>query len=84
VLADPAHEIVVCMGSACFSRGNAATVKTVQEYVKSKGLVEKVEITGTLCQRMCHEGPNIQVDGDCICGIEPATLPAILDKALGL
>jgi NADH:ubiquinone oxidoreductase subunit E len=72
------------MGSACFSRGNVATVQAVQEYVKTRGLAEKVEVTGTLCQGMCREGPNILVDGGCICGVEPGTLPAILDKELGL
>jgi len=76
------HEIVICMGSACFSRGNVSTVRAVQEYVKSKGLEDSVEVTGTLCQRMCHEGPNVQVDGNCICRVDPETLPAILDEQL--
>jgi NADH:ubiquinone oxidoreductase subunit E len=78
------HEIVVCMGSACFSRGNTTTIHVIQKYVKSKGLEESVKITGTLCQQMCREGPNIQVDGKCICGVDSATLPAILDNQLGL
>jgi NADH:ubiquinone oxidoreductase subunit E len=78
------HEIVVCMGSACFSRGNTSTIHAVQEYIKSKGLESTAEITGTLCQQKCREGPNIQVDGECLCGIDPATLPALLDKHLGL
>jgi NADH:ubiquinone oxidoreductase subunit E len=70
------------MGSACFSRGNVSTVRAVQEYVQSKGLEGAVEITGTLCQRMCREGPNMQIDGNHVCGVDPSTLPAILDERL--
>jgi len=82
-MADYAHEIVICMGSACFARGNVATARTVQEYVKSKGMEDSVEVTGTLCQRMCREGPNIKVDGECVCGVDSTTLPAILDERFG-
>jgi len=70
------------MGSACFSRGNNATIQAVQEYIKSKGLQDKVELMGTLCQQKCREGPNVQVDDECLCGDAPATLPALLDKKL--
>ena len=82
-MAEPAHQIVVCMGSACFARGNIATVQAVQDYVKSRGLEDSVEVTGTLCQQMCREGPNIQIDGHSVSGVDSATLPAILDERLG-
>jgi NADH:ubiquinone oxidoreductase subunit E len=70
------------MGSSCFARGNTSTVSAVQEYVKSRGLENAVEIGGTLCQQKCGEGPNIQIDGECVCGIDPATLPRLLDARL--
>jgi len=72
------------MGSACFSRGNTATVQAVQEYIKAKGLQDSVEITGTLCQQKCREGPNIQVDDVDFCGVDTSMLPTLLDKKLGL
>jgi NADH:ubiquinone oxidoreductase subunit E len=72
------------MGSSCFARGNTSTVNAVQDYVKSRGLESTVEVGGTLCQQKCGEGPNIQIDGECVCGVAPATLPALLDKRLGL
>ena len=80
----PTHEIVICMGSACFSRGNTSTILAVQEYIKSRGLENAIELNGTLCQSKCREGPNLSLDGECLCGIDPATLPAILDERLGL
>jgi NADH:ubiquinone oxidoreductase subunit E len=80
----PASEIVVCMGSACFSRASTTVIVAVQEYIKARGLENNVEATGTLCQKKCREGPNIFVNGECICGVDPATVPAILDEHFGL
>jgi len=79
----PTREIVVCMGSACFSRGNTTTILAAQEYINARGLEDTVRITGTLCQHNCLEGPNIEIDGECVCGIDPATLSALLDRHLG-
>ena len=77
------HEIVVCMGSACFSRGNARTVPVIQEYLREKGLEEAVKVTGILCQNQCRQGPTLSIDGECVCGVEPTTLLELLDERLG-
>lgn len=76
----PTHDIVVCMGSACFSRGNAGTASIIQDFLRDKGLEHAVKVTGTLCQNKCRQGPNLCVDGECLCGVEPTTL---LDRLEG-
>ena len=77
------HEIVVCMGSACFSRGNAGTVPVIQKYLREKGLEDAVKVTGILCQNQCRQGPNLNIDGTCHCGVEPTALVELLDERLG-
>ena len=77
------HEIVVCMGSACFSRGNARTVPVIQEYLREKGLEQAVKVTGILCQNRCRQGPNLDIDGQCLCGVDPTALGELLDERLG-
>lgn len=77
------HEIVVCMGSACFSRGNAGTVPVIQEYLRERGLENVVRVTGILCQNQCRQGPNLSIDGQCLCGVERTTLVELLDERLG-
>jgi NADH:ubiquinone oxidoreductase subunit E len=72
------------MGSACFSRASNATVVAVQQYIASKGLEDSVVASGTLCQNRCKEGPNIFINGECLCGIDPDTLPALLDDHFGI
>jgi len=78
------HEIVVCMGSACFSRGNLGSVQIIRNYLQSRNLEDQVKVTGTLCQDSCKEGPNVCFDGTCLCKVDPSTLPDLLDERFGL
>nr|WP_320131266.1 (2Fe-2S) ferredoxin domain-containing protein [uncultured Holophaga sp.] len=76
-------EIVVCMGSACFSRGNVKSVQIIQSYLQEKGLDKDVKVTGTLCQDACKEGPNVCFGGSCLCKVDPSTLQDLLDEQFG-
>lgn len=76
------HSLVICMGSACFSRGNARTVPAVQAFLAERGLADAVSVTGTLCQNRCKQGPNLSVDGECLCGVDPDALPELLEARL--
>ncbi|MBP1627185.1 MAG: hypothetical protein H6Q00_1660 [Holophagaceae bacterium] len=78
------HEIVVCMGSACFARGNVSSVQIIRNYLQDRNLDGKVKVTGTLCQDSCKEGPNVCFDGACLCKVDPSTLPDLLDERFGL
>ena len=79
----PATELVVCMGSACFSRGNLSIIQVIQEYVKDHGLEESVQVSGTLCQNRCRQGPNLTIGGESISGVEAGALPDLLGEHLG-
>lgn len=66
--------INICMGSSCFTRGNALAVKLVEEYITENNLENCIKISGSLCMENCSLGPNIiinekvysRVDPDCI------------------
>jgi NADH:ubiquinone oxidoreductase subunit E len=79
----PAIELVVCMGSACFSRGNLKTLELIQGYLKERSLEQEVLVTGTLCQDRCRQGPNITLQGECFCGLEPKAVLELLEERLG-
>jgi len=78
-----AVELVVCMGSACFSRGNIRTLELIQRCLKERGLERRVRVTGTLCQDRCRQGPNITLQGECFCGLEPPAILELLEELLG-
>jgi NADH:ubiquinone oxidoreductase subunit E len=83
----PALELVVCMGSACFARGNARTLEMIQRHLAENGLAEAIQVRGTLCQDRCRQGPNLtlQAEGEapeCFCGLEPAAFVEALSEAI--
>jgi len=55
------EEIVVCLGSSCFARGNSEHLAAIQEYLKSRGLEASVRLKGHLCEDHCKQGPNITI-----------------------
>ena len=78
-----AVELVVCMGSACFSRGNIRALELIQRYLKERGLERDVQVSGTLCQDRCRQGPNLTLEGECFCGLEPKAVLELLEERLG-
>jgi len=57
------EEIVVCLGSSCYARGNAEHLAAIQEYLKSRGLEASVRVKGHLCEDHCKQGPNVTIGG---------------------
>lgn len=55
-------EIKVCMGSACFAKGNQENLEFIKQYIEENNLDSKVSITGSLCENKCEQGPRIIVD----------------------
>lgn len=54
-------EIKVCMGSACFARGNDRNIEIIEEFIAENNLDAIVEIVGSRCEGLCAEGPNIYI-----------------------
>ncbi|MDR3710224.1 MAG: (2Fe-2S) ferredoxin domain-containing protein [Capsulimonadaceae bacterium] len=75
-------EIVVCMGSSCFSRGNSANLAAIKKYIGEHGDTFQVRLVGSRCEERCMEGPTISVGGTLIREASPAEIPSILDKEL--
>lgn len=56
-------EIKVCMGSACFARGNEQNLNFLEDYIKENNFDVKLELCGSRCSGNCADGPNIFVNG---------------------
>ncbi len=59
------NEIIICLGSSCFTRGNAKNVEVTEQFLADHGLVDEVDvdISGGLCAGKCSEGPNVIING---------------------
>ena len=58
-----AKEIKVCMGSACFAKGNLDNLNFIKQYIENNNLESEIKIIGSLCENKCENGPRIIVDG---------------------
>lgn len=56
--------IDICMGSACFVRGNQENLDFIEKIIKDNGLNDKIELSGDRCKNMCYMGPNMTVEGE--------------------
>ena len=75
-------EIIVCMGSSCFSRGNSRNAEIIKRFLAENGLEDKVSLRGCLCENECKTGPNIKIDGKLFSDINPEGLPLLLKHEL--
>ena len=56
-------EIKVCMGSACFAKGNFENLEYIKEYLAENNMDSEVKIIGSLCENKCSIGPRVIIDG---------------------
>ncbi len=75
---DNSVEIVVCLGSSCFARGNSENLAILQKYVQIPGSSISVRLTGKLCQDQCKDGPNLMIGRDIYHNVTPAKLRELL------
>ena len=73
-------EIVICLGSSCFSRGNKNTVKIIKDYIKEHQLEDKVFFHGNHCYGNCENGPIVKVDNKEYQNITPENVMYLLDN----
>jgi NADH:ubiquinone oxidoreductase subunit E len=75
-------QVIVCMGSSCFSRGNSRMLKLLQDSIKSCGAESRVQISGSLCEDQCTCGPNITINGNRLSAATPEKCIQLLQQHL--
>src|ERR1039458_8944321 len=80
---DGSVEIVVCLGSSCFARGNSENLAIINKHVQSLGLNASVRLTGRLCQDQCKQGPNLTIGGDFHHNVTTERLRELLQQLQG-
>jgi NADH:ubiquinone oxidoreductase subunit E len=75
-------EILICLGSSCFSRGNRDVVQVIREYLKKNHLDDKVLLRGARCMNRCSDGPFIIIKGKTFAQTSVQNIEKILEKEL--
>ena len=73
-------EIKVCMGSACFAKGNQDNLEFIKEYINENGLEAEVSIVGALCENKCSVGPRVIINEEEYTEVTREKLEIILNK----
>jgi len=73
-------EVVVCLGSSCFARGNAQNLSALESHLKNHALSNCVHVRGCLCLDECKQGPNLTVCGAHHHDVDAAKLREILQQ----
>lgn len=73
-------EIVICLGSSCFARGNSQNLAIIEEFLASHGLKALVRLSGKLCQDECKQGPNLTIAGVTHHEVAPEKLRQLLQQ----
>lgn len=75
-------EIEICMGSSCYSRGNATVLDVLEKYIEQNALSETVQLKGRLCLEECSCGPNITINGKGYSELNPDKVIKIVSKLI--
>jgi NADH:ubiquinone oxidoreductase subunit E len=54
-------EIVICLGSSCFARGNKMIVQEIKKFLEENNLMHKVIFRGKHCFGKCENGPALTI-----------------------
>ena len=63
-------DVVICMGSSCFARGNGDNLAYIEEWIERHAAECTFELVGSRCEGHCADGPNIRVNGTLIHGVK--------------
>lgn len=75
-------EVIICLGSSCFARGNKVTLKAIMKFLDDHDLKDKVNFHGGHCFGHCAEGPNISINGKLYTGVDENGIIDILTNEL--
>lgn len=78
------YEIMICLGSSCFSRGNRDVVKVIKEFLKKNHMDDKVILKGARCMDRCSEGPWVMINGKTFARTNVQDIETILEKELAV
>lgn len=79
-MSSPSVEIIICMGSSCFSRGNKKVLQQIKEFLSERKLEQQVVFRGAHCFGNCEDGPVMKINGKLIQKVDPENVSSILEE----
>lgn len=74
-------KVIICLGSSCYSRGNAKTLEVVKDYLAKNQLIGQTDFRGKLCSNDCNHGPVLTIGDHKHLNVNDSSVIKILDNA---
>lgn len=78
----PLNEVIICMGSSCFARGNKKTLAVIKKYLNDRSFGQNIVFRGAHCTNICDQGPVLVINGQKITKLMPEDVADVLDEYL--
>jgi NADH:ubiquinone oxidoreductase subunit E len=75
------NQIIICMGSSCFSRGNRVNLELIKAWLSERKIEAEVGFKGQLCTGLCNKGPVLIINEHVYQDVHPANVINILKTA---
>lgn len=73
-------EVVICLGSSCFARGNKNTLRVITKFIQDNNLAERIHFHGGHCFGDCAKGPILKVNETVYTGVDDVKALEILSS----
>jgi NADH:ubiquinone oxidoreductase subunit E len=77
-------EIIICLGSSCFSRGNRKCLLIIEKFLKDHKLEDQYFFRGSRCFDKCEKGPVLKIGDEIHENVKPEEVVDLLKKSLHL
>lgn len=75
-------QLVICLGSSCFARGNKQLVQDIKKFLEHHKLTHKVVFKGKHCFGNCENGPGLKVNDQLYEHVDTEKVLKILEDEL--
>jgi hypothetical protein len=85
LLTETQPKIMVCQKSGCMKRGGKGFLSELEQTLCDRGLIDKVQIEHTDCQKTCGSAPNciLTVGKKQYKKVHPSAIASLLEEHLG-
>lgn len=77
-------EIVICLGSSCFSRGNRVCLGLIEKFLKDHNLEDHYFFHGSRCFDKCEKGPILKIGDEIHEKVQPDEVVNLLKRSLNI
>lgn len=72
-------KVTICIGSSCHLKGSRRVIESLQNFIESDNLKDKIELSGAFCMKNCVNGVSVKIDDD-IFSVSPENVESFYNE----